>query len=72
MIEEIASINVPQTGYCHDLIRKSDIRPENLEGQRERVENHFEKERQKVHPIYNSRGKLIEYNKDGRHLDIKA
>ncbi|MCK5149810.1 hypothetical protein KAJ87_02700 [Candidatus Pacearchaeota archaeon] len=70
MIEEIASINATNTGYCHNIIRKSEIRPENLEDQRQRIEKHFEDERKRVQPIYNSKGKLIEYGKDGRHLDV--
>ena len=72
MIEsEIASIMAPKTGVLHTLIRKSlDAGKETPESEEERIKKTFEEERKKVAPVYNSQGKLIEYEESGRHLDI--
>lgn len=73
MIEEIASINAPQTGYCHNLIRRSlDAGKERPENKELRIIKKLKEEREKVQPVYNSKGKLIEYDKYERHLDVKV
>lgn len=72
-IEEISSILVPKTGYCHHLIRKiSDAGKETSESKETRFQKILDEERKRVLPIYNAQGKLVEYDKYGRHLDIKG
>ncbi|RLG15532.1 hypothetical protein DRN69_02840 [Candidatus Pacearchaeota archaeon] len=73
MIEEIASILAPWTGYCYDFIRKtSDSGKETLDAKEARIKKILEDNKRKIQPIYNSKGKLIEYDKYGRHLNVKA
>jgi hypothetical protein len=72
-IEEIASILAPKTGYCHYLIIKiSEAGKETKESVEKRVQEVFENDRKKVLPVYNAKGKLIEYDQSGRHFDIKG
>jgi len=37
-----------------------------------RVQRRLEEERKRVQPVYNVKGKLIEYSENGRHLDVKV
>ncbi len=72
-INNITAISgiAPFTGYCHDFIKKScDSGKEPEELKEKRINLILEEERKKVQPIYNSKGKLIEYDKYGRHLSI--
>ncbi len=69
MIETISS----NTGYFHSFLKKADdMGKETPESQRCRLEKKFKEEREKVLPIYNAKGKLIEHNKTGRYVDIRA
>ncbi len=71
MIEKTASINAPQTGYCHNLIRRSlDAGKERLENKEFKIIKKLEEEREKVQSVYNAKGEIIEYDKYGRHFDI--
>jgi hypothetical protein len=61
------------TGYLNDYFSR------NLEvgkipewKQEEIMKRKFEEERKRVQPIYSSKGKLIEYDDLGRHLDFMA
>lgn len=64
----VSSILTPKTGYCYNLLKENPER----EIIKKRLRKFLENERRKVSKIYNSKGKLIEYRKDGRHLDIEA
>ena len=73
MINGISETCVIFTGYLQDYFLK------NLESgkiplakEERKLKIKFEEERKKVQPIYNSEGKLIEYNNSGRHLDFIA
>ncbi|HUS48951.1 MAG TPA: hypothetical protein VMZ91_02200 [Candidatus Paceibacterota bacterium] len=70
---EIISI-VPYIGFGHNLIRRTlDAGKETQEAREVRVQKALEDARKKVPPVYNSKGKLVEYNNDGRHLiNVKA
>ena len=70
MIEKISSILAPQTGYCHNLIRRTiDAGKERPEIKEIRFKEALDNERKKVQSIYNSKGKIIKYN-DERHLYV--
>ena len=61
------------TGYLHDYFLKSlETGKIPLAKEERKFKIKFEEERKKVQPIYNSEGKLIEYNNSGRHLDFIA
>ena len=63
-IEEIASISAPLTGYLHVPIRKmNDSGKVNPELEDFRIQKILEEDRRKIQPIYNSKGKIIEYYK---------
>ncbi len=71
-IEEIVSILAPKTGYCHNLIRRiSDAGKETLEARKAKVQRASENTI-KIQPVYNMQGKLVEYDKYGRHINIKV
>ena len=61
------------TGYCHNLIRRTmDAGKERPEIKEIRIKKILEDERKKVQPVDNAKGQIIEYDKYGRHLDVKA
>jgi hypothetical protein len=67
MIDNVSSVQY--TGVFDSYI------PRILENEKDakgRVIKKLEEESKKVGPIYNSTGKLIEYDEHGRHLDTKA
>lgn len=74
MIENFVAVtNIEYAGLVHAPIRKmQDAGKETPEAREIRVQKVLEEERKKVLPIYNSKGKVVEYDKYGRHLDIKA
>ena len=74
MIENITAVTkIGYAGLAHDSIRRmNDAGKETQEAREIRVQKALEEERKKVAPVYDSKGKIIEYCDDGRHLDIKA
>ncbi len=69
MIEKIAPA-VAWIGYGYDRLRRSlDAGKERPKAEEIRVQKVLEEQRKTIQPIYNAKGKLIEYYK-GRHLDI--
>ena len=75
MIEsEIASIMAPMTGYLHTSIRRLDAGKETPESKKAKEERAMQetKEVQRISQIYNSQGKLIEYEESGKHLDLEV
>lgn len=67
------SYTVAMTGYGYNLTRKSlDSGKENPEITDERIRKILEEEQKRVLPVYNSKGKLIEYDEHGRHLNLSA
>ena len=70
---EVLSI-VPYTGFGHTLTRKTlDAGRETKETREIRVQKVLEDARKKVPPVYDSKGKLVEYDNSGRHLiNVKA
>ncbi len=72
MIRRISAI-APMTGYGHTEVRKSlDVGTEHPKAQEVRVQRILEQQRKIVSPLYNLKGKLIEYDNSGRHLDLMA
>ena len=72
MIEKLA-ITASGTGIGHTIIRRSlDAGKPTPESKEVKEEKSLEEERKKVLPIYGSQGKIIEYDKYGRHLDVFA
>lgn len=69
----VAATNVGQVGLAHSLIRKmQDAGKETPAKEEIRVRKALEEERKKVQPIYNLKGKVVEYYENGRHLDVNA
>ena len=71
----IEGISAPQTGYCHNLIRRTIDAGEKTPETKKLEETRISDEIKKVQPcsdVYNARGKIIEYYDAGRHLDIEA
>ncbi len=64
---------VQYTGYFQENIRKNleqgKIAPETQEAI---FQKKLEEDRKRIHPIYNSKGKIIEYDNSGRHLNVMA
>lgn len=61
------------TGYFNNFIKKSlDAGKETPESKNRRFKRIIEEEKRKVLPIYNTNGKIIEYDNSGRHLDVNA
>lgn len=72
MIGIIPSI-AGMTGYGHTEVRKSlDAGTETQESKDARFNKLSDEEREKVIPIYNSKGEIIEYDSHSRHLDTSA
>lgn len=64
---------VGYTGYFYEIVKKIfSVGKENPESKEARLKKSLEKERKTIQPIYNSKGKLIEYDNFGRHLDFVA
>ena len=71
MIENFVAVT--NMGYAGLVIWKGlNIEEETLEAREARVEKVLEDARKKVPPVYDSQGKLIEYDNSGRHLNIKG
>ncbi len=67
MIREISPVLTSYTVYFNRIPeRNSDLKKAE---ENDEMKKFFEKEKEKVHPIYNSQGKIIRYN-NGRKLDI--
>jgi len=62
---------IQYTGYFYNPIRQTleqgKIAPEVEEARIQRI---LEEERKRIQPIYNAKGKIIEYRKSGRYLNI--
>ena len=64
---------VQYTGYFQSEIKKSlEQGKVNPVTEEIRVQRRLEEERKRVQPVYNVKGKLIEYSENGRHLDVKV
>ena len=70
----IDSVTAAQfTGYFQSGIKKSLEQGKVAKISEEiRVQRRLEEERKRVQPVYNVKGKLIEYSENGRHLDVKV
>ncbi len=71
MIEGVNSTSAAFTGYFNDYFSRSlnsGKVPEYKEERKLKIK--FEEDRKKIQPIYNSQGKLIDYDDSGRHLDF--
>lgn len=63
----------PFTGYGSDDLNKSlESGKESPESKNARFENMIEEERKRVAPVYDSKGKVIEYYENGKYLDIRG
>ena len=62
---------VQYTGYFHNPIRQT-LEQGKVAKETEEIifQRSLEEERKRIQPIYNSRGKLIEYKESGRYLNI--
>lgn len=61
------------TGYYHDFVHRiSKSGEEKEEVKEERIKKILGEERKRVQPVYNIEGEIIEYNKYGRHLNVKG
>lgn len=73
MIEGIIPTRAAYTGYFNEPIQRildaGKIIPER---ENENIKKTLDENRKKVQPVYNSKGKLIEYEKYGKHLDVLA
>lgn len=71
MIDSVTAVQY--TGYFHSEIRKSleqgKVTPETQETI---FQKKLEEDRKRIQPIYNSKGKIIEYDNSGRHLNVMA
>jgi hypothetical protein len=64
---------VQYSGYFQkDILKSLEQGKVAPEAEEDRIQKRLEEERKRVQPIYNSQGKLIEYDNSGRHLNIKA
>ena len=73
MINGISETQAVFTGCLNDyLSRNLEIGKIPEIKEREIMKEKFQEERKRVQPIYSSKGKLIEYDSSGRHLDCRA
>lgn len=72
-MNEILTATIQGTGYFQNNIRKNHeqgkVAPNTMEAI---FQSRMEDEKKKIQPIYNSRGKLVEYDNSGRRLNILA
>jgi len=69
-IERIPTL-VAWTGYFDEPLKKS-LNAGEEKDKDELIKKRFEKKMEKIQPIYNAEGKIIEYENSGRHLDTTA
>ncbi len=69
----VAVTNAGNVGLAHDTIQKNRKKGEETHESKEaRFRKILEDEREKVLSIYNSKGKIIDSDKYGRHLNVFA
>lgn len=69
-IETISAL-AAWTGYFDEPVKKSFNAGEEKD-KNESIKKRFEKKTEKIQPIYNAEGKIIEYNNSGKYLDTTA
>ncbi len=70
MVERIAPA-VAWIGYGYDRLRRSlDAGKKTREAEEVETQKALEEQSKTIQPIYNVKGKLIEYDNSGRHLNI--
>jgi hypothetical protein len=73
MIEEIRITTLQGTGYFQKPIRQASEQGRIATMTMEAIfESRLEDEKKKVQPVYNSKGKLVEYDNSGIRRNIKA
>ncbi len=73
MINGISETGAVFTGYLNDYFSKSlEEGKIPLAKEERKLKIKFEEERKRVQSVYDSEGKLIEYDDSGRHLDFMA
>lgn len=71
MLEEIRTTTIQGTGYFRKPVRDSLEQGKVAEETKEAIfQNKAEDERKRIQVIYNSRGKLIEYDSRGKRLNV--
>jgi len=69
MIDEVTKILYIEY-WAHAIKQNLDAGKERTENKEFRITKKLKDEREKVQPVYNSKGKIIEYDKYGRHLNV--
>jgi hypothetical protein len=71
MIDSVTAVQY--SGYFQKQVRQSLGQGKVTPATEEAIfQKRLEEERKRIQPIYNSKGKLVEYEQSGRHLDIRG
>lgn len=72
-MNELTITAIQGTGYFQNSVRKTNEQGRISEETREAIfQEKLGEERKRIQPVYNSRGKLVEYDNSGRRLNVMA